>query len=106
MELQNHQVDFATRHLRVMAISVDPVEKSQALAADKKIAFPLLSDPDLSTIHAYGVADESNGIAWPSEFLVDQDGRIRWRATAQAVSKRPSTADVLHAFDATHPAAP
>ncbi len=105
MELQSHQADFAARHLRVMAISVDPTEKSRALAADKKLEFPLLSDPDLATIRAYGVADESNGIAWPSEFLVDQDGRIRWRATAQAVSTRPSAADVLRAFDSTHAAA-
>ena len=51
-------------------------------------------------IRAYGVADESNEIAWPSEFLVDRDGTIRWRATAQSVGTRPSAADVLRAFDA------
>ena len=99
MELQSHQADFAARSIRVIAISVDPVAKSQDLAKDLHLAFPLLSDPDLVAIRAYGVADESNGIAWPAEFIVDRGGRIRWRATAESVSKRPSTDDLLRAFD-------
>jgi hypothetical protein len=49
------------------------------------------------------VADESNGIAWPAEFLIDRGGAIRWRATAQSVAQRPTAADVLRAFDAAAP---
>jgi peroxiredoxin len=82
-----------------VGISVDELDDSRELVTKLGLGFPLLSDPDLRAIHAYGVADESNGIAWPSEFLVDRGGRIRWRATAQAVGKRPSADDVLHAFD-------
>ena len=100
MELQSHQPDFAARSIRVVAISVDSVEKSQELAKDLHLSFPLLSDPQMTAIRAYGVADESNGIAWPAEFLVDRGGRVRWRATAQSVSKRPSATEILQAFDA------
>ena len=100
MELQSHQADFAARSIRVVAISVDSVDKSKDLAKDLGLAFPLLSDPDLKVIRAYGVADESNGIAWPAEVLVDPGGAIRWRATARSVSQRPSASDVLRAFDA------
>jgi peroxiredoxin len=100
VELQSHQADFAARSIRVVAISVDSVAKSQELAKDLRLSFPLLSDPDMTAIRAYGVADESNGIAWPAEFLVDRGGRIRWRATAQSVGKRPSTTEILQAFDA------
>ena len=100
MELQSHQPDFAARSIRVVAISVDPVAKSQDLARDLGLSFPLLSDPELTVIRAYGVADEGNGIAWPAEFLVDRGGGIRWRRTAQAVGTRPSATEVLAAFDA------
>ncbi len=90
----------------MLAISVDPVDTSTALAHELGLAFPLLSDPELTVIRAYGVADEGNGIAWPSLFLIergeraDQGGRVRWRSTATSVSVRPTVADVLAAFDA------
>ena len=99
MELQSHQGDFAARSIRIVAISVDPVAKSQELAKDRGLTFPLLSDPDMTVIREYGVADEGNGIAWPAEFLIDKGGRIRWRATARSVTVRPTSADVLRAFD-------
>jgi peroxiredoxin len=100
VELQRHQADFAARHVRVVAISVDSVEKSRDLAKDLGLEYPLLSDPSMGVIRAYGVADESNEIAWPAEFLIDAGGRIRWRATAKLVGTRPTAADVLRAFDA------
>ena len=100
MELQSHQADFATRSIRIVAISADPVEKSRALAKDLGLTFLLLSDPELTAIRAYGVEDVGNDIAWPSEFLVDRGGAIRWRDTAKSVGTRPTSADVLGAFDA------
>lgn len=99
MELQSHQPDFAARSIRIVAISTDALEKSRDLAKDLGLTFPLLSDPDLSVIRAYGVEDVGNDIAWPSEFLVDRGGGIRWRDTAQSVGTRPTSADVLGAFD-------
>lgn len=50
--------------------------------------YPILSDPTLRTIRAYGVADEDNGIAWPTLFLVDKDGTIRWRGVEVRGSSR------------------
>ena len=96
MELQSHLSELSARAIRVVGISVDPLEDSRALVKDLGLSFPLLSDPDLTVIRAYGVA----GIAWPSEVLVDPGGAIRWRQGAQSVGTRPSAADVLRAFDA------
>jgi peroxiredoxin len=103
VELQRHQAEFAARSIRVVGISVDPLDRSRDLARDLGLDFPLLSDPNLLVIRAYGVADESSGLAWPAEFLIDAGGRIRWRATAASVGTRPSAADVLRAFDAVAP---
>jgi peroxiredoxin len=99
VELQSHQADFAARSIRVVGISVDPVEKSADLAKSLGLRFPLLSDPEMTAIRAYGVADEGNGIAWPAEFLIDRGGHVRWRAAATSVGTRPSAVDVLGAFD-------
>ncbi len=85
--------------MRVVAISVDAVEKSKALAADLGLSFPLLSDPNLAVIRAYGVADESNEIAWPAVFLIDRDRTIKWRSAAIAVGTRPSASDIIKAAD-------
>jgi peroxiredoxin len=84
-----------------VGISVDELDDSRDMAKKRGLSLAQLSDPDLRVTRAYGVADESNGIAWPAEFLVDRGGRIRWRATAQAVGKRPTANDVLAAFDAS-----
>ena len=101
MELQSHLTELGARSIRVVAISVDDLDDSKALAKDLGLSFDLLSDPELAVIRAYGVADESNGLAWPSEFIVDRRGIIRWRQSAQSVGTRPSVADVLRAFDAS-----
>ena len=84
----------------MVAISVDEVETSKDLAKKLGLAFPLASDPDLRVIRAYGVADESNGIAWPAEFLVDSTGAIRWRTPAKSVDERAPAREVIEAFDA------
>jgi peroxiredoxin len=99
VELQRHLPDFSARSIRIVGVSVDPQDESRDLAKSLGLTFDLLSDPDLKVIRAYGVADESNGIAWPSEVLVDPGGAIRWRQSAQSVGKRPSAEDVLTAFD-------
>lgn len=66
-----------------MAISVDPVEASQKLAADLKLDFQLLSDPDLKVIDTYSVRHPGGGggkdIARPATFILDREGVVRWR---------------------------
>jgi len=37
------------------------------------IGYPVVADNDYQTWDAYGVA------AWPTSFLLDKQGRIRWR---------------------------
>jgi len=82
-----------------VAISVDPPERSHALAKRLGVTFPLLSDEDLSAIRAYGVEDAENGVAWPAIFIVGRDGRIAWRSLAQTYRERPASNVVLEALD-------
>ena len=79
----------------MVAISVDTPVKSAALAQKLSLTLPLLSDPSLGGIRAYGVEDADNGIAWPTLFIVAPDGTVRWHAPAESVGKRPDAATVL-----------
>jgi peroxiredoxin len=86
------------RGAALVAISVDSPVESRALAERLGLSFPLLSDPDLKAIRAYGVEDAENGIAWPAIFIVGADGRIRWRSLAETYTVRPASAVLLEAL--------
>lgn len=77
-----------------MAISADNVEKGKALAASLKIPFPLLADPELHTIRAFGVREQDRRIAVPATFLIRRDGQVAWRHVGGTISSRASV-DVL-----------
>ena len=87
--------DFDGKKIAVVAISVDSAEDSTALAARLNITIPLLSDPDLAVIKAYGVAMEGNDIAVPSTFIVGSDRVVRWRHVGETQFDRPDSQQVL-----------
>jgi peroxiredoxin len=93
-------LDKLKARAELVAVSVDPPEKSKELAAKLGITFPLLSDRDRSTIRAYGVEDSENSIAWPSIFLVAQDRTIRWRSLAETYKERPTPEVIVEALAA------
>jgi len=72
-----------------VAISADTQADSTEFIAEKKICVPLLSDPDLKVISAYGVAMEGEDIAVPATFIIDGKGGIRWRYVGENMTDRP-----------------
>jgi hypothetical protein len=63
----------------VVGISYDSVDVLKEFSDKRKIAFPLLSDPDSKAIKAYGLLDTSakgkqEGIPYPGTFVVDKEG--------------------------------
>jgi len=77
------------------AISADPQEDSAELIADKEITVPLLSDPELAVISAYGVAMEGQDIAVPATFIVRADGTISWSYVGESMADRPDAERLL-----------
>jgi peroxiredoxin len=102
-ELQRSLDKFHSRGASVIAVSVDSPSDSAALAAERRLAFPLLSDRGLSTIRAYGVEDAENGIAWPAIFIVGRDGRITWRSLSETYKVRAKSEEILRALNAPPP---
>jgi peroxiredoxin len=96
--------DLRARGLAVAGVVVDPVETNAALARDAHLGFPLLSDPDLGVIDAYGlrhVAGHDGGdIAHSASVLIDAAGIVRWVFVTRNVRVRPTPDVVLAAVDA------
>jgi peroxiredoxin len=84
---------------------VDPPEANAALARDAGLAFPILSDPTLGMIDAYGLrhvggGHEGNDIAHSASVLIDGDGIVRWTFVTWNFRVRPMPDVVLAAIDA------
>ncbi len=69
----------------VIAVCVDPIKKNAEITNKLNLDFPILSDPDLIAIDAYGIRHhggniiEESDIARPALFILDRKGVIRWR---------------------------
>ena len=81
-DLRDHRQDLTGIGTDVVGISPDMPDKQLAFDTKYGLGFPLLSDPDRSTIEAWGAWGEkvrngrtSIGLI-RSSFLVDEEGRI------------------------------
>jgi peroxiredoxin len=99
-EIQAHAADFAQRKAAVAAVSVDSAETDAHLAEGLTLTFALVSDPGHRLIDKFGVFDGETELAWPSIFIVDRGGAVRWRWIADDFKKRITTIEVLAALDA------
>jgi len=64
----------------LIAVSVDEQSFAWSMAQTTGAKFQILSDADKKTITEYGIvnAAEHGGIAHPSIFVLDKEGRIRY----------------------------
>jgi peroxiredoxin len=76
---QEHMPEIQAAGARVVAISVDPAEKSRDLTQALSLTFPLLSDPDGKVASRYGVYDAKSEYNLPAVVIVDEHGSIRYR---------------------------
>ena len=71
-------------------------------AERRKIAFPLLSDPDSKTISAYGLLNQeakgkAAGIPYPGTMVLDRDGVIRAKLFLEGYKERSTPEDLIAA---------
>lgn len=63
----------------VLGISIDMPETSARLAQNLGVTFPILSDPRMAVIRAYGMKGEGMEMADMGYAVIDKQGRIRAR---------------------------
>jgi peroxiredoxin len=100
-----HEQDRQTTQL--LAVSIDPHEKSQQLIAllekegDGKVDFPLLEDQDHKVINRYGLLNpQGKGWPHPATYVIDRQGVVRWKFIEVDYKIRPSNAAILEALKA------
>jgi len=99
-EFAEHKADFDRASARLVAVSVDDQEHAR-LVFDKQVGrrFPILSDPDLSAVRAYGLVHTQGhaggDIAIRATIIIDREGIERWRRASESVPDIPKSTDVL-----------
>ncbi|MBV8357009.1 MAG: peroxiredoxin family protein [Deltaproteobacteria bacterium] len=80
---------FKQAGIEVIAVSVDPPERSAAMRRELEIEFPVLSDVIRETITRWGLLNtrEKGGIAFPATFLIDRALLVRF-STVENTSRR------------------
>lgn len=86
-----------------MGISADTKEESLKFAKKLKIPFPLLSDPGMHVMSAYGVGDAKRDIAVPAVFMVNRDGTVIWRYIGESIVDTSTAKDLLEVIDTQLP---
>ncbi|MEV0229656.1 peroxiredoxin [Nonomuraea sp. NPDC050786] len=81
---------------QLLTVSVDSVFTHRAWADREGYTFPLLSDfwPHGQVARAYGVLDETKGVALRGTFVIDGEGVIRWSVVNPISSARDVAAYV------------
>jgi thioredoxin-dependent peroxiredoxin len=103
--------EFGKRGIRVVGVSVDPVEVIRTFSGKAGLTFPLLSDPGEKVIRPYDLLHIRGGpkgvdISRPAEFLIDPTGTVRWVNLTDDVRVRARGEQVLRTADrllGTHP---
>jgi peroxiredoxin len=103
-ELETHQEDFAKRHTRVVAVSVDDPEKAKG-TKENHPHLVIVADPDRKLISAAevlhpGAGEHGEDVAAPTTFLIDKNGMVRAVFRPRQVVTRLSAKEVLAAVDA------
>ncbi|AWN22055.1 peroxiredoxin [Deinococcus irradiatisoli] len=78
-EYSGRQDDFADLDTVVLGINRDSLHTHKAWAAEYGIEVPLLADMKLDVARSYGVAIEDRAISGRAVFLIDKEGRVRFR---------------------------
>jgi len=70
-------------------VSADTPADGQKVAAELSLTYPILSDIYKNFIRQYGVLHPTEGIARPSMFLVNKEGKIVWSYVGAEANDRP-----------------
>jgi len=106
-EFAQHSDDFKNANARVIAISTDDAEHAH-LVWEKQTGrnFTILSDPRAEVIRQYGLLHPhgkgAEDIALRTTYVLDENGRERWRKVSATIPEIPKSAEVLAVLSSLH----
>ena len=98
---------LAARGYNLVGLSYDAVPVLAKFAAERKVAWTLLSDPQSKVIDGWNLRDpayppgnRAHGVPRPAIYVIDTKGVIRARLMEENYRNRPPASAVLAAVDA------
>ena len=100
-DYREHDAAIHAAGARLVAISVDAPEKSQAVRDELRLPFTILCDTQRTVVREWGVynAREKGGIAKPAVFIIDP-GRIVRCVSVDEVASRVPASEIVRALGA------
>ena len=96
MELNDNYDDIQALNAEILAVSTDDLTDSQWVVDNVGLTFPILYDPEVTTVADYGVFNLlGDELATSSIFIIDKDGVIRWIHAAETLEDQVPTSTVL-----------
>ena len=86
--------------MELIALSADPQETARQTVRELNLTFPVLSDSSRVHIRAYDVLHPQEGVARPSAFIIDKEGKIRWQYIGMSAGDRPSMMTIFDQLEA------
>ncbi len=91
--------------IQLVGISYDDPKVLKKFSDEKKIAFPLLSDPESKTIEEYHIRNtaargKSQGVPHPGTFILDEKGVIRAKLFLENFRERHTVEALIEAAKA------
>jgi peroxiredoxin len=92
-DYREHEAAIRSAGANLVAISVDSLEKSQAVREELHLGFPILSDTHRRVVREWGVynAREKGGIAKPAVFILDPGRVVRFASVDEVASRIPAS---------------
>jgi peroxiredoxin len=102
----------ARRTTQILAVSPDESEGGRKMVARVTTesggppGFPLLADRDFKVINRYGLFNPNpvagHKVPYPTVFVIDRSGTVRWKYLDAEKQTRPENADILKALAELH----
>ena len=94
-KLRDDYLEFRGLDTEVLAISADDRQKALDTAGRYSLPFRLLSDPGRRVIREYRVYDDFTNTATSAAYIVDRQGKIRYKYVSGAPPDLPSDTVII-----------
>ena len=96
VELQNDYQAIKDLQAEVLAVSVDDLRRAGYVVDRLGLEFPIMYNTEADMVKEYGVFNLLNdGLATPSTFVIDTQGKVRWKYIGVNIADRPSTRSII-----------
>jgi peroxiredoxin len=92
-DYRDHYAEIRSAGADVVAVSVDPPAKSEALRCELRLPFPILCDIERRVIKDWGIYNpkERRSIAKPAVFVIHRDRTIQYSEIDEVATRLPAS---------------